>query len=68
MDIKNELFTFSDDYMCRICESETNNLLNIYNSSNEEILQNLKQIGIQIEVIFFEVMCEKKKNKNFISF
>lgn len=55
MDIKNELFTFSDDYMCRICESETNNLLNIYNSSNEEILQNLKQIGIQIEVNFLRL-------------
>lgn len=50
MEIKSE-FTFSDHYMCRLCESEGHSLLNIYNSSNGEILQNLKQI-IQIEVSF----------------
>lgn len=53
MEIKSE-FTFSDEFMCRICESETRNLLNIYISSNEEILHNLKQIT-KVEVIWLKV-------------
>lgn len=40
---------YSELLMCRVCESEKNTLFNLYESSMENVLNNLNQI-IKIEV------------------
>lgn len=45
---------YSELLMCRVCESENNTLLNIYQISNIHILNNLQELTCKlVDVIFY---------------